>query len=61
LKNGKLQLTFLNSIIIIMLGTEAASNTVFTLSEDDGGNNSSDYSITVQLEVRAAPLHRIRK
>lgn len=34
-QNGKLSLTFVNSIMISMLGTAAASNTIFTLSDED--------------------------
>ena len=35
LKNGKLSITFVSPIMIMMLGTTAASNIVFTLSDEE--------------------------
>ena len=41
LQNGKLSITFVSPIMISMLGTAAAGNTVFTLS-DEGDNGTED-------------------
>jgi hypothetical protein len=49
LKNEKLSLTFVNSVMIMMLGTEAASNMTFTLSnegDNTDGNGSSILSFS---------------
>jgi len=42
LKNKKLSLTFVNYIMIMMLGTDAASNTTFTLSEEENNDETDD-------------------
>lgn len=42
-KNEKLTLTFVNSIAIISLGAEYASNVVFTLSDDGSGDEDTGY------------------
>lgn len=42
LKNGKLSLTFVNSIMIMMLGTKDASLLTFTRSEGDGDDGDDD-------------------
>lgn len=54
LKNGKLSLTFVNSIPILMLGTGAASNITFTLSDEEdnnetGGNDDSGFLVIQNL------------
>jgi len=46
LKGGKLSLTFVSAVAIMMLGTEAASNTVFVLSEG-GGEEEESYGFLV--------------
>lgn len=48
LRNGRLALTFVNSIAIMMLGTEAASNTEFILSGDDGTDEEESGFLIVQ-------------
>jgi hypothetical protein len=46
-QNGKLSLTFVNSVMISMLGTAAAGNTIFTLSNEDNEEDDENYGFLV--------------
>jgi len=52
-EDGKMRLTFVSSVAIMMLGTEAASSTVFT--RDDGSTGGTEgYTVSGSLEYSEA-------